>query len=376
MLLFNNRANEKEGKEMKRLTDRLVPELEELISSYCDLQAEPELRNKLRKIIKSVVENIDIELAPGEPKEVTVLLSDLRGFTAITETYAAKTIVEMLNRYFSIMCRIIYSRGGIVDKFMGDSIMALFGAMKSKEDDVIQAICCSIEMQIAMDQFNRESEVLGMPNLYMGIGINSGNVVAGNIGSALHSEYTVIGNEVNLASRIEAYTLRGQILISKNTYNKVGDMVAVNDPISVSVKGRKDPVPLYDLIGVNEPFNLIVPEREVRKSIRADVNIPFSFRICENKVICSTTCKGRILNISSGGLFACTNTEVKPHLNMVFRIEFGLSGMNSSDIYGKILKVAKCDELYEINIEFTLISPDDRTLIKTLVNKIIEGDLS
>ena len=291
----------------KRLAERLTPEIEDLLKKhYAHISVSSELREELNSLIRSVVSNIDAELAPGEPREVTVLLSDLRGFTAITETYPAKIIVAMLNRYFSIMCQIIYNRGGIVDKFMGDSIMALFGAMKHRDDDVIQAICCSIEMQMAMDRFNKESEALGMPNLYMGIGINSGQVVAGNIGSSLYSEYTVIGNEVNLASRIEAYTLRGQILISKNTYRKVHDFVDVREPIHVSVKGKKDPVPLYDITAVREPYNLVVPEREVRRSLRADVNIPFTFRICEKKVICSTAYKGSILNISSGGLFATT----------------------------------------------------------------------
>ena len=363
--------------EAKRFTDRLAPEIEDLIAKhYGPLEITPSLREELRTTIRSVAENIDDELATGEQREVTVLLSDLRGFTAITETYAAKTIVEMLNRYFSIMCNIIYSRGGIVDKFMGDSIMALFGAMKNREDDVIQAVCCSIEMQMAMDQFNKVSEVLGMPNLYMGIGINSGPVVAGNIGSALHSEYTVIGNEVNLASRIEAYTLRGQILISKSTYKKANKFLTVKDPIQVSVKGKKNAVPLFEVVAVNEPYNLVVPEREVRRSLRADVNIPFTFRICEGKVICSTACKGRILNISAGGVFACTREDVKPYLNLVFRINFGLTNMSSTDIYGKILRVTKIDDTYEINIEFTLITPDDRLLINNLVNKVIEGDFS
>jgi adenylate cyclase len=363
--------------EAKRFTDRLAPEIEDLIARHYKVkEISSDLREKLRNTIRTISENIDEELATGEQREVTVLLSDLRGFTAITETYAAKNIVEMLNRYFSLMCRIIYSRGGIVDKFMGDSIMALFGAMKNREDDVIQAICCSIEMQIAMDLFNKESEILGMPNLYMGIGINTGQVVAGNIGSALHSEYTVIGNEVNLASRIEAYTLRGQILISKSTYRKANRFLTVKDPIHVSVKGKKDAVPLFEVVSVTEPYNLAVPEREVRRSLRADVNIPFTFRICEGKVICSTACKGRILNISAGGIYACTEVDVKPFLNLVFRINLFPTNMSSSDIYGKILRVTKLENTYEINIEFTLIAQEDRELIKNLVNRVIEGDFS
>jgi adenylate cyclase len=305
--------------------------------------------------------------------EVTVLLSDLRGFSVITESYAPLEVVDMLNRYLDQMCAIIYRHGGTVDKFMGDSIMALFGAPVKRADSIMQAIRCGVEMQIAMDSFNKENQGFGLPTLYMGIGINTGEVVAGKIGSDLHSEYTVIGEEVTLASRIEAYTLRGQILISQETYSRAKDHVRVSDPINVSVKGRREPMPLYELLEIGDPYNLKVPEREARRSLRVDVNIPFSFQICEGKVVYPENHEGRILNISTGGMFAATFDEVEPYFNMKFKPAFTALGDSSDDIYGKILRVKKEAGLYEMNIEFTAIKPKDVTALKQLVDHVVQG---
>jgi len=359
-----------------KLVDRLVSTAEELITNMHKEEGSPDsgwMRQELHQRLGHVVEQATGLPVTSQALEVTVLLSDLRGFSVITESYSAREVVDMLNRYFAHMCEIIYRHGGTVDKFMGDSIMALFGAPVSRPSYIEHAVCCAVEMQIAMDTFNKENERLGMPSLYMGIGINTGEVVAGKIGSDLHSEYTVIGEEVNLASRIEAYTLRGQILISQETFSRIKDVIEVEKPIHVSVKGRREPAPLYELLAIGEPYNLQVPEREARRSLRVEVNIPFQFQICEGKVVRPDTYEGRILNISSGGMFASTLAEVEPYFNMKFRLEFNIFGVKSQDIYGKILRIGKETELYEMNIEFTVINPEDREAIKTLVNQMVQG---
>jgi adenylate cyclase len=361
-----------------KLVDRLVSTVEEFITDIRKSERPQDsgwVRQELHQRLGCVVEQTTGLSASSQALEVTVVLSDLRGFSVVAESYSASEVVDMLNRYFAHMCGIIYRHGGTVDKFMGDSIMALFGAPVSRPNDIEHAVCCAVQMQIAMDNFNKENEGLGMPNLYMGIGINTGQVVAGKIGSDLHSEYTVIGDEVNLASRIEAYTLRGQILISEKTFSRVKDLVRVENPISVSVKGKLEPTPLYELVAIGEPYNLKVPEREARRSLRVEVNIPFKFQICEGKVVRSEAYEGRILNISSGGIFACTLAEVQPYFNMRFRLELNIFGVKSGDIYGKILRVRREAELYEMNIEFTSVNPKDRDAIKELVNQIVQSSL-
>ena len=142
-------------------------------------------------------------------KKITLLLSDIRGFSEITSSYPAKDVIHMLNRYFDCMGTIIARYDGHIDKFMGDSILALFGIPEAREDDVERALACAIAMQVAMTDLNRENQTLGMPELYMGIALNTGTVVAGEVGSKHYNEYTVIGDEVNLVSRIESHCLRG-----------------------------------------------------------------------------------------------------------------------------------------------------------------------
>ncbi len=359
-----------------KLVDRLVSEVEGYIVDVQegkDRLSDTGVRQSLQRRLASVVEEATGLQVGSQTLEVTVLLSDLRGFSVITESYSPLEVVDMLNRYLAQMCAIIYRYGGTVDKFMGDSIMALFGAPVSRADPITQAIRCAVEMQIAMDSFNKENQGLGLPTLYMGIGINTGEVVAGKIGSDLHSEYTVIGEEVTLASRIEAYTLRGQILISQGTYARVKDLVRVADPILVSVKGRREPIPLYELLEIGDPYNLKVPEREARRSLRVEVNIPFTFQICEGKVVYPETHEGRILNISTGGMFAATFYEVEPYFNMKFKPAFTALGESSDDIYGKILRVKKEAGLYEMNIEFTAVKPKDVTALKQLVDHVVQS---
>jgi adenylate cyclase len=360
----------------EKLVGRLVAATEELITDIGDRKGPQDndwARQELYQRLGNVVEKTVGLPVGSHVLEVTILLSDLRGFSVITESYSAGEVVEILNRYFTYMCEIIYRYGGTVDKFMGDSIMALFMAPADRPSYIEHAVCCAVEMQIAMDTFNKENNNLGLPNFYMGIGINTGQVVAGRVGSDLHSEYTVIGDEVNLASRIEAYTLRGQILLGEKTFSRVKELVTVENPIYVSVKGKLDPTPLYELIAIGEPHNLQVPEREARRSLRVEVNIPFKFQISDGKIIQPEIYEGRILNISSGGMFACTLTEIKPYLNIRFELEFESFGVKSEPIYGNVLRVKKETELCEMNVEFTAINPKDRDAIKGLVDQIVQS---
>jgi len=360
----------------ENLVGSLVEATEKLITDIGERKGSQEngwARQELFQRLGSVVEKT-IGLPVGsQTLEVTILLSDLRGFSVTTDSYAAGEVIEILNRYFTHMCEIIYRYGGTVDKFIGDSIMAIFMEPASGPRYIEQAVCCAVEMQIAMDTFNKENENLGLPSFYMGIGINTGQVVAGRVGSELHSEYTVIGDEVNLASRIEAYTLRGQILISEKTVSRIKELVTVENPIYVSVKGKLELTPLYELIAIGEPYNLKVPERETRRSLRVEVNIPLKFQICEGKTIKPEIYEGRILNLSSGGMFACSPSEVKPYINIRFEFEFETFGVKSEPIYGNVLKVKKETELYEMNVEFTAMNPKDKDDIRGVVDQIVQS---
>lgn len=183
------------------------------------------------------------------PREVTILLADLRGFTALAGSLPAATVIAALNRCLARLSEVVFKYQGSIDKFMGDSIMVLFGAPVARDDDVDRALLCAVEMQIAMRELNLAHLQERLPEVFLGIGVNTGTVMAGRFGSDVYSEYTVIGEAVNLASRIEALSLRGQVLISDSTYQRCWGLVSASAPMQVYVKGRTQPVNLRELNG-------------------------------------------------------------------------------------------------------------------------------
>ena len=307
----------------------------------------------------------------AETKRITILLSDIRGFTAIAETYSAMLVVDMLNRYFSRMCQIIVNHGGTIDKFMGDSIMVLFGAPASKTDDVERALACAVEMQLAMNDINVQNRALDMPELYMGIGINTGSVVAGPLGSDLHSEYTVIGDQVNLTSRIEAQSLRGQILISEATYTMAHDFVEVGKPNHVQVKGKRDPVCLYELLMTTRPREMHVPRRDERKSPRIPVEMPFSFHCLDGKIVTEKRWQGSVLDLSYHGLLAWVPVYLAPFSEI--RLIFNTSPMTteSRQCYARILQCQLDQGGYRASMEFSSIDDFALSAIKNFVDSMV-----
>ncbi len=188
----------------------------------------------------------------GEVREVTVLFSDIRRFTSLAEKLPPEQVVEMLNDYFTRMINVVTRYEGMVDKLMGDSVMALFGAPISLGDDPLRATQCALEMQSEGAIFNKQQEAKGLPALPMGIGINTGPVVAGNIGSSTKMEYTVIGDEVNIAARMQGIAQPGEVLISENTYRIIANAVQVTRLDPITFKGKNTMVGVYRVDGLLE----------------------------------------------------------------------------------------------------------------------------
>lgn len=352
------------------LVQRLGKEIRETVPQVTS-QQEAELRRRARVTLK---EWQSLGQARAENKLLTILLSDIRGFTAIAENYAAMCVVEMLNRYLSRMCQIVIDHGGTIDKFMGDSIMVLFGAPIGKDDDVERAIACAVEMQLAMGDVNAQNCALQMPELFMGIGINTGLVVAGPVGSELHSEYTVIGDEVNIASRIEAQSLRGQILISESTYLMARDFIEVGTPNHVYVKGKRDPVRFYELLATQRPRYLTVPRREERKSPRIVVEMPFTFQLLEGKQIGDRRWHGRVLDLSYHGLLAWTPVYLPPHSEVRVSLATNPLEPATRQLYGRILHCKSDKEGYRISMEFSSIDELSQRAIKHFVDSMVHND--
>ena len=183
-------------------------QIQEIISVETGARLGPIGEKSLTAILKNVAYHNFSGMEGFSSRDITILLADLRGFTSICSAYPAGIVLRLLNRCLITMSEIVFQYQGAIDKFMGDSIMVLFDGTNSPEDAARRAVLCAVDMQIAMDELNEHYKQFGFPELYLGVGINTGPVMAGVLGSELYSAYTVIGDEVNLASRIESFSLR------------------------------------------------------------------------------------------------------------------------------------------------------------------------
>ncbi len=192
----------------------------------------------------------------GERRKVTVLMADLRSFTPMAEVLPPEEVVDALNVFLGTIADIVMKHGGTVDNFIGDAMMAVFGVPVAKPDDAAWAIACAIEMQNSMPSVNAEIEGRGLPDLSMGIGLSTGEAVAGNIGSEARVKYSVIGSIVNLAARIEGIASGGQIFAAATTFDEVRDIVHTTGHLNVKLKGLSQPVPLYEVTGIGGDYNV------------------------------------------------------------------------------------------------------------------------
>jgi adenylate cyclase len=201
------------------------------------------------QIVNEILKNPELVRPGGVKKELTILFSDIRDFTPISEKMSPDALVEMLNAYFTAMNEVIFSNNGVIDKFIGDAIMAFFGAPVEDPDHAIKACKCALEMVQRLERFNRESSSRKWPAIRIGIGINTDVVVMGNMGSESRMDYTVIGDGVNLASRVEGLTkeFKVPIVISHKTAEKVKGFFELIPLGETKVKGKEETVKVYTI---------------------------------------------------------------------------------------------------------------------------------
>ncbi|HEX6739280.1 MAG TPA: adenylate/guanylate cyclase domain-containing protein, partial [Vicinamibacteria bacterium] len=222
-----------------------------------DITSEKRVKSSLsRYMSKDVVEKLLADQGSpalgGVRQEVSILFSDIRSYTSLTEAAGAHEIVEMLNEYFTYMVDVIFEHEGILDKFIGDAIMAVFGAPFARpETDPVNAVAAALEMQAALDRYNAQRVAKGQKPIDTGVGISSGEVVCGNIGSEKRMDYTVIGDGVNLASRLEGATKQygAHIMVSEFTQARTGGRFVTRELDRLRVKGKSKPVQIYEVMG-------------------------------------------------------------------------------------------------------------------------------
>jgi adenylate cyclase len=214
------------------------------VRAYEALQREAKAREKYERFLpQQLVDDVMLdpnkEIAPGGVRQtVTVLFADLRGFTTLAEATTPEAVVDLLNRCFTVMSEVIFRHGGTLDKYIGDGVMALFGAPYATERDAVKAVRAAIDIQRAVVGLNAERRAAGLREIGVGIGINTGSAIVGFIGSDTRLDYTAIGDTVNTAARLEHLAQAGQIIISEHTMQAVDASVSYRVLDAVQVKGR------------------------------------------------------------------------------------------------------------------------------------------
>jgi adenylate cyclase len=295
-------------------------------------------------------------------RDITILLADLRGFTSLSASYPAGIVLEVLNHCFVATSEAIVRHDGTIDKFAGDSIMAIFA-------DARAAVTCAVEMQVAMDELNALHRRRHLPELYMGIGINTGRVMAGLVGSDLYSAYALIGEDVSLTSRIEAFSLRGQVLISESTFALCGDFATTGDAMEVYVKGKSGRMQVREVVGIPS-LELSVPRQEVRRSPRISVQLPFSFQRVERKIVVPERMPGTILDVGYHGVLADMRREVPLHSEIKLGFELPLVAHSADDIYARVVKRSR-DTV--AGLEFTSLSAESNRKLQLFVQMLLQG---
>jgi adenylate cyclase len=251
----------------------------------------------------------------GGLQTVTLMMTDLRGFTELSQRISPVEVVSLLNLYLHEMSAIIVRHGGTIDEIIGDAILVLFGAPLLREDDALRAVACAIEMQQAMAAVNKKALEQGLPRIEMGIGLNTGEVVVGNIGSEIRSKYAVVGHHVNLTGRIESFTIGGQILASEFTIRAAGDAVRLGRSFQVDAKGVEEPVTLHEITGLGGAWDLTLnPEQTELCHLEAAMNL----KLVEltGKKLDGPEVDARLVALAGNrGLLACVR-EIEPMTNV------------------------------------------------------------
>ena len=225
---------------------------------FDNVRREERLRTSLQRYMSpNVVDAIvkkggsDLNLG-GEKKHITVLFTDIRGFTPLSEKETPETIVSLLNEYFSSMTELVFEHEGTLDKFIGDAIMAFWGAPLAVENPVHKAVACALKMQARLDELNKKWAREGKPPIQVGYGINTGECIVGNIGSEQRMEYTAIGDMVNTTARIEGESLGGQLLVTEDVLKELGDQCKFKKLAPVQLKGKSQKTPIFQVLSLSD----------------------------------------------------------------------------------------------------------------------------
>jgi adenylate cyclase len=315
-----------------------------------------------KKIVDNILESPEGHKIGGRRTTVTILLSDIRGFTGLSETMDPEKMVRLLNRYLESMTGIILQYDGIIDEIVGDSIMAVFGVPENRDTDAERAVACALSMQNALGDLNKEFTTEGYPPIEMGIGINTGNVIVGNIGSEMRMKYGVVGSAVNVASRIESNTVGGQVIIGESTYQLVKDLVTSEAPQSFMMKGLKTPLVIYSVTAMGPPYTLALCHRP-EKGAGVPMQIAFRCWKIEDKKVASMTMTGETVRLHANIITASQLPPIEPLTDIKLAFDFCVEAHCFEDIYAKVIAVEVGAENSVVQFQITAIHPKDKSIL-------------
>lgn len=298
----------------------------------------------------------------GEEREVTILMSDLRGFTALAARLTPHEVIEFLNTYLEAMVDVISRYEGTIDEIIGDAILVIFGAPLACEDHAAKAVACGLAMQLAMTDVNRRLTAKGAAELQMGIGVHTGRVVVGNIGSLRRTKYAAVGSNVNLAGRIESFTTGGQLLISENTREKIKAVLRVDGRYQVEPKGAARCLQLYEVGGIGEPFNLSLPPRS-EALCPLPQPLPLRFTVLEEKFVGRTVHEGRLAALSESEAGIESGLSLVPLSNLKLELQPVAGVSPGGEIYAKVIG-AVAGASGQTRIRFTSLSPELKAWVR------------
>ena len=303
----------------------------------------------------------------GEKRKITMLMADLRGFTSLSERLPPERVVGLLNRYLTTMVSVIKRYQGTIDEFIGDAIFVLFGAPIWQEDDAQRAIACAVAMQLAMDSVNEENKQAGLPEVEMGIGVHTGQVVVGNIGSAERTKYVVVGSQVNLTSRIQSFTTGGQILISEATRREVGSILKLGKQMEVKAKGIEYPISVSEILGIGRPHQLFLPEL-AEELVSLTEGVPVVYTVVESNHPAEDSCRGTLTKLSRKRAEARLENPVETFSNLEIRLTGNEGETIPGALYGKVMGVVPGADT-DVSICFTSVPPEIDSFFRTLLTQ-------
>jgi len=302
----------------------------------------------------------------AEMREVTFLVSDLRGFTALSSALTPAQVISILNRYLKSMVEIIARARGTVDEILGDGLLVFFGAPLKSDDDPHRAVACALEMQNKMVEINEEQLRHSLPPLAMGIGINTGEVVVGTIGSEKRSKYGAVGTAINTTYRIESYTTGGQILISSSTFEKVRPQLQVRRTFEVHFKGIDHPVTLYEVGGLEGNYQISLGGSASQTLTTLPSSIPMSCFLVEGKTVSRVSIPGVLTCLSNSAAEGVLERQVPPFSNL----RIVLAPEHAPTLPELYAKVVQCDhpasasDDIRVRLEFTFLPEEVKIFLE------------